>query len=202
MFKDETVEGEYYGDLGILYVHPYNNPWNWMNRQAISYTDEILDVLYDAFDLADDLPIISTGGSMGGLSALVYALYAKRTPAACVVNCPVCDMPFHLTERPDLPRTLYSAFWHETGDLSTVLEAFSPLHLVSRMPHIPYHIFHCDQDAAVNLAAHSERFAAAMQERGHDIHYVVVPDRGHCDLPFAVKKQYRTCITDAIIAKA
>ena len=57
----------------------------------------------------ENIPVVSTGGSMGGQSALVYCAYSKRTPVACVANCPVCDTVFHFTERPDLPRTLYSA---------------------------------------------------------------------------------------------
>lgn len=202
MIKDESTEGEYFGEQGILYVHPYNNPWNWMNRQAVAYTDEILDVLIEALGLDDNIPIVSTGGSMGGMSALVYAYYARRTPVACVANCPVCDMPYHLTERPDLPRTLYSAFWHEEGDIATVLEAYSPLHLAPKMPRIPYTIFHCTADKSVNLEKHSDRFVAAMRENGQEVDFIIVPDRGHCDLPYAVKKQYKACIANAILHRA
>ena len=202
MIKDENAEGEYYGDQGILYVHPYTNPWNWMNRQAVAYTDELLDVLIEALGLDDSIPVVSTGGSMGGMSALVYSYYAKRTPVACVANCPVCDMPYHLTERPDLPRTLYSAFWHEEGELAQVLEAYSPLHLAAKMPQIPYTIFHCTKDMSVNKEKHSDRFVAAMRESGHEVNYVIVPDRGHCDLPYAVKKQYKACIANAILNRA
>jgi len=199
MFDDETAEGEYFGERGILYVHPYNNPWNWMNRQAIAYTDEILDVLIDALKLDEQIPIVSTGGSMGGLSALVFTYYAKRTPVACVTNCPVCDMPFHLTERPDLPRTLYSAFWHEEGDIAQVLEAYSPLHLAPQMPDIPYHIFHCTADKSVNIDKHSRRFVDAMHENGRDVTFIAVPDRAHCKLPYAVKKQYKEIAASAIL---
>ena len=45
MFDEDTNEGVYYGEEGILYVHPYNNPWSWMNAQAVAYTDEIIDGL-------------------------------------------------------------------------------------------------------------------------------------------------------------
>jgi len=110
-FGSQNLDGIEWGKKGILDVHPYNNPWNWMNRQAIDWTDEVLDVLFDHFNLPEATPIISTGGSMGGQCALVYTRYAKRTPKACFANCPVCDMPFHFTERPDLPRTIYSAYY-------------------------------------------------------------------------------------------
>ncbi len=202
MIKDENTDGEYFGEQGILYVHPYNNPWNWMNRQAIAYTDELIDVLIEALNLDDSIPTVAWGGSMGGQSALTYTRYAKRTPVACVTNCPVCDMPLHLTERPDLPRTLYSAFWHEEGDIAEVLQKFSPFHLAEEMPDIPYTIFHCTEDKSVNKAIHSDRFVEKMRALGRDVTYHIVPNRGHCDLPYLIKKQYKAAAADAILNRA
>lgn len=190
MYKSETLDGEFYGERGILYVVPYYNPWAWMNRQAVGYTDEILDVLFSHFQLSENTPVISTGGSMGGLSALVYCAYAKRTPVACIANCPVCDAVYHFTERPDLPRTLYSALWNFNGTLDEALKSVSPLHLVDRMPRIGYHIFHCDADQSVNIHRHSEHFVSEMKKSGFKITYDVVPDRGHCDLTYPMKKRF------------
>ena len=135
---------------------------------------------------------------MGGQSALVYPVYAKRTPAAVVANCPVCDMIYHFAERSDLPRTLYSAVWNEEGDMESALKAISPLHLIDRLPRIPYHIFHCDEDKAVNIRQHSDRFVQAMKERGFDITYDVVPGRGHCSLTYEMKMKYAGYILEAV----
>ena len=190
--------GQYYGERGILYVIPYNNPWCWMNRQAVAYTDEIVDVLVNAYSLRENIPIVSSGGSMGGLSSLVYMVYAKRTPVACVANCPVCDAVYHYTERKDLPRTMYSALYNEPGDLQTALRTISPIHLIDRMPRVKYHIFHCGNDMSVNLHRHSEPFMEQMRRQGHDITFDLVPDRGHCDLTYQMKKRYADYIVDAI----
>lgn len=198
MYPQDTKEGIFYGDKGILYVVPYNNPWAWMNRQAVAYTDQVLDVLLEEYGWGEKIPIVSTGGSMGGQSALVYMVYAKRTPAACVVNCPVCDVVYHYTEREDLPRTLYSAVANEAGRLEDALEAISPLHLVEKMPKVPYHIFHCEEDLAVNKKLHSDKFAAAMEQRGHKISYDGVPGRGHCDLTEPMWELYRKYILEAV----
>ena len=100
MFSEETEDGIRLAENGILFVVPYQNPWAWQNKQNVSYTDEIIDVLFKKYDLPDNLPIVSTGGSMGGLCALVYMVYAKRTPVACVANCPVCDLPYHFYVSP------------------------------------------------------------------------------------------------------
>ena len=196
MFTEDTDDGRMFAEAGILYLVPYQNPWAWMNRQTVELTDELVDVLFEAYDLPEDTPIISTGGSMGGLSALVYTRYAKRTPAACVANCPVCDLPFHFTERPDLPRTLYSAFGTYPGTLEEALQSASPLHLAGEMPDADYHIFHCEADKAVNKAAHSDRFVTAMAEH-HRVSYYPVPERGHCDLPEDVRALYNRCILNA-----
>ena len=198
MFWDETDAGKFYAERGILFIVPYNNPWAWMNRQAVAYTDELVDVMIGKHNLPDDAAIVSTGGSMGGLSALIYTAYAKRTPKACVANCPVCDLPYHFTERPDLPRTLYSAFWNYDGTMDDALRATSPLHLAiaGKMPDVKYTLFHCTADQAVNKEMHSDKFIAAMAER--DVTYHVVPDRGHCDLTPEMWEMYR----ETIVAEA
>ena len=197
MYSDDKADAVYYAEKGILYVVPYNNPWAWMNRQAVDYTDEILDVLIEKYGLSEHIPIASTGGSMGGMSALIYTFYAKRTPAVCVANCPVCDMPYHYTERPDLPRTIYSAYFreiNEAGNLNAVLESVSPLHLADRMPDIPYYLFHCDKDKAVNKEQHSDRFVAAMRDAGKRITYHVIHGTGHCDLGDEMKLRFKESV--------
>lgn len=199
MFAEDTEEGIRFAEDGILYVVPYQNPWAWQNRQNVSYTDEILDVLFEAYHLPTDLPIVSTGKSMGGLSALVYMAYAKRTPVACVANCPVCDLPYHFTERPDLPRTLYSAFYHYDCSLQEALCSASPIHLVGKLPEsATYHIFHCEEDNQVNKQRHSDRLVERMRQR-HRVHYYAVPGRGHCDLTEEMWVLYREKILSSIL---
>ena len=198
MYHDETEDGKYFAARGILYVTPYTNPWAWMNRHAVDYTDEILDVLFSTYGLDESTPVVSTGGSMGGMSALIYTKNAKRTPVACVANCPVCDTVFHFTERVDLPRTLYSALWYEEGTLDEVLRTVSPLHLAEEMPKVPYHIFHCDKDTAVNIHQHSEKFVNAMKAAGHTVTFDIAPDREHCDLTEELHLKYKQYCVDAI----
>ena len=198
MFNEDHDEAQYYGERGILYVVPYKNPWAWMNRQAVDFTDEIIDVLMTEYDLPENIPIVSSGRSMGGQSSLVYTAYAKRTPVACVGDCPVCDTVFHFTERDDLPRTLYSAVWGEDGTLNEALARISPLHIIDKMPRVKYRIFHCGADKLVNIDAHSKKFVAALFERGYDVTLDVVEGRGHCDLSLDAKIKFAKYITDSI----
>ncbi|MBQ7915627.1 MAG: hypothetical protein IJ315_02415 [Firmicutes bacterium] len=189
-------DGLEFAEKGIIFVIPYNNPWCWMNQQAVRYTDEIVEVLCDHYGLGTDVKIVSVGQSMGGLSSLVYCRYAQITPVACVADCPVCDLPYHFTEREDLPRTLYSAFANYDGTMEEALRSASPLHLVDEMPDISYTIFHCLGDRLVNIEKHSEAFVKAM-EVNHQIRYVRVPLRDHCDLSAEAQVEYRRTILSA-----
>ena len=138
---------------------------------------------------------------MGGLSALVYPVYTKRTPSAVVANCPACDIfyeYFERKDRPDLARTLCSAVWNEEGDLETALKTISPFHLLDRMPDIPYHIFHCDEDRSLNIDRHSSALVPEMRKRGLNVTYDIVHGRGHCDLNYAMKLKYAGYIIDAV----
>ena len=197
MYKEPPAMAMDLAQAGILYLVPYTNPWAWMNPEAVALTDELVDVIFDHYHLPENLPIVSIGGSMGGHGALVYTRYAKRTPAACVANCPVCDLPYHFTERPDLPRTLYSAFGSYEGTMEDALRTASPLHLAGNMP-VPtkYTVFHCTADKAVNKKMHSDRFVQAMADV-HDLEYISVPDRGHCDLTEEMWAEYHRRIIEA-----
>lgn len=197
MYKTDPGDALEYAREGIVYLVPYYNPWSWMNRQAVEFTDELVEVLCRHYGLGEKVKVVSTGGSMGGLGALVYCVYAKITPCACVASCPVCDLVYHFTEREDLPRTLYSAFGSYEGDMTSALKTCSPLHLVDKMPAIPYTIFHCEGDKSVDLEKHSGRFVESMKPT-HEICFVTVPLRGHCDLSAQAKVEYRQAILAAL----
>ena len=196
LFEEDTDEGRMYAEKGILYLVPYQNPWAWMNRQTVELTDELLDVLFAALGLPADTPIVSTGKSMGGLSALVYTAYAKRTPVACITNCPVCDLPYHFTERQDLPRTLYSAFHTYEGTLEEALRSASPMHMELPVT-TEYTIFHCEADQAVNKQIHSDRLVEKLSQT-YRIRYYPVPERSHCDLTEEMCQRYHDAAIHAI----
>ena len=194
MYHQDTPMGKFLAENNVLYVLPYTNPWGWMNKDEVRLADEVLDVLYEKFNLPANIPLVSVGGSMGGLACIVYTKYASRTPVGCVANCPVCDLPFHYTERVDLPRTLYSAFYSYDCSMDEALKSCSPLHLAPSLPEkTSYIIFHCDKDGAVNIDAHSEKFVKELSKT-REVPYYVVHDRDHCDLDEENHERYRQCV--------
>lgn len=174
---DETE----WADAGGLVIMPYAGPWSWMNRQARAMIDDLVDAIYANFGLARSIPLILTGGSMGGYCSLLYARYTKHPIARCAAIFPVCDLKYHFSERPDLPRTIHHAFSGYKEDMETLFKEHSPVHQAGPMPRVPYFILHGDADKAVKKEAHSDPMVAAMRQAGHEVTYVEVPGMGHHD---------------------
>lgn len=191
MKKDDSDFDLEMAKHGILVIFPYYGPWSWMNSVAVKFVDRVVEVACEKYSLdLDKIRLLSTGGSMGGHSALIYTVYANRTPDACITNCPVCDFKFHATEREDLPRTVYLAFSGEGTDLETAIELHSAYHLAGKMPDIPYVVLHGTRDGAVNKEMHSDRFVARMRELGKRVEYMEIEGMEHCWLnPFPEAKR-------------
>ncbi len=165
---------------GALFVYPFVNPWNWMNARTVKFVDEVLAQVYRRHRLNKKCPLIARGGSMGGYSALTYAMFARRKPDAVIANCPVTDLHFHLTERPDLPRTIHDAMG-SYENLTQILKERSPNHRPEKLPAARYLIVHGGRDKSVNKAAHSDKLVKQMRRRGLDVTYVEDERMGHCN---------------------
>jgi dipeptidyl aminopeptidase/acylaminoacyl peptidase len=199
--EPSTVELEW-ARAGGLVVFPYYGPWSWMNRQARAFVDELVASVYAAYRLSDKMPLFSTGGSMGGLSSLLYTRYARRPIAACLAVCPVCDLKVHFSERPDLPPTILYALRGYKEDREVLFAEHSPVAQVDRMPDIPYLVIHGDADRAVSKSKHSDRFVAGMRKRKLDVEYIEVPGMDHGGpTPIAVLERQIEFVTSRLRAK-
>lgn len=81
-----------------------------------------------------------------------------------------------------MPKTLYCAFAHYAVGFEEALKSASPVHLIHKMPNIPYYIAHCGADRSVNKQRHSDVLVPAMREQGFSVVYDEVPGKGHCEL--------------------
>lgn len=175
---------------GALMVEVFQDPWGWMNDDTRDLFDDVVSGLRARHQLDAMLPLIAIGGSMGGHAALAYCFKSRHQVTACQANCPVADLPFHFTERPDLPRTFYHSYGRAPG-IAERLAGSSPLHQVARLPDIPYQILHGGADKSVGKAQHSDKLIAAMRARGLRVEYLEEPGMGHCGpIPtFALHRQ-------------
>lgn len=195
MIKEQWPLAHKCAEHDVLYVLPYSGPWSWMNKFAIRFVDEVMDAIFDRFDLPEDTPIISSGYSMGGYSALVYTRYSKRTPAACAALCPVCDFAFHYTERDDIPRTIYLAYMGYDMPFEEAIKSASPVELCDTMPDIPYAIYHGTADIEVRKDRHSDVFVAKMRALGRDVRYTEMEGLGHCAMTGVAEGEYHEFVT-------
>lgn len=167
---------------GILLVYPFIGPWSWMNDVAVRTVDLIIDAVKEKYGLTADIPLVNTGGSMGGAGALMYTVNGKHPAAACAVNGPVCDMGSVMEDFPDGVCTLYRAVAHYDMPFDEAIRSISPLYQAERMPRIPYFVAHTTGDAIVRIEKNSEPFVERLRGAGHDVEYVVTPDQAHCDI--------------------
>ena len=183
---------------GGLVVFPYYGPWSWMNGRARRMIDDLVDAVYAQWELADSLPLVVTGWSMGGQGSLTYTRYARRTVKACLAGCPVCDLRFHFSERPDLPTTIRHAADYP-DDMEPFFRENSPLEQVAGMPNIPYLFVHGDRDKAVNKQAHSDKMVAALRARKLNVQYRELPLAGHGGpLPISATQQIADFVRQAM----
>ena len=197
-FKPDEQKGwrKDLAEKGIVIVHPHYHPWCWMNDAAVRFSDRIVDCIIEHYALEPNTKVCSKGGSMGGLGALVYARYSRKNVVAVVANCPVCDLPYHYTERPDLPRTLTTAF-ADAPDFDAALKAHSPIDLVPQMPDISYFVAHSTADKSVNKERHSDRFVEAMRKAGRRVEYAISEGTGHCQLTPEVQRRFDAAVLSA-----
>jgi alpha-beta hydrolase superfamily lysophospholipase len=167
-----------WGEAGALTVSPFQDPWGWMNPSVLHFTDDLVEAIRLHHQLGPEVPLLSTGGSMGGHAALLYSAKSRHRVAACMATCPVCDLPYHYSERIELPRTMHHAFG-SYEDITAQLIEHSPLHQVEALPDIPYLLVHGEKDQAVKKSAHSDPMVAAMRARHLRVDYVELPKMGH-----------------------
>lgn len=184
---------------GILHITPYDNPWSWMNDVAVRTADALLDTAIEKYGLTPDVPITSTGGSMGGLGALIFPLHTRHRVVACAANCPVCDLFAAWEERRDIPRTLLSAFGHYDQDLETAMRGNSPLWRAEAFPDIPYYLVHGAADQAVHKNRHTDLLVPRLRAAGRDVTYIEVEGMEHCAMPGDVAQGYDDFIVAQLI---
>ncbi len=158
------------GREGILVAYAFSGPWSWMNPAAVRYCELLAEAIREKYHLSEDTPWVVTGGSMGGLGALIFSADAQRKPSACVAVCPCVDTLSCCELRPDFYRTVVSSVAGVGESIEAAMKAVSPAYRLDDMPRIPYFLVNdCADD--IIPASQMDAYVEKMRALGHEVDY-------------------------------
>lgn len=164
---------------GLVHVYLMPGPWSWMNPGAVRTADLVVDAVRAKFCLPEDSPLIASGGSMGGLGALVFAAKSRHRVTACAAACPCFDVLVLYHCKADFARTYVSAIAALTDrPLVEGLKCISPQHLLVDMPDIPYLIV-CDCADRLFPAGGMDDYVGRLRRRVSSVEYVRLAGKEH-----------------------
>ena len=173
--KDHAVA---YAEKGIVLAYMFPGPWSWGNKGAIRMTDAVIDAIIDKYNLCENFPLVISGGSMGGLGSLMYAIEGKHKIKAVVSACPVVDAVYSMTVHPEFPRTLISAVASYDMPFEEALKSVSPFYRVREMPDVKYYITSDGGDEIIPVEQ-IDKMVSEMKNLGMDVTYRPQPGLGH-----------------------
>ncbi len=154
----ETEYAKRLAENGIVLAFVFTGPWTYMNRAAVKICDLVVDCLRAKWEMDENCPLIMTGGSMGGLGALIYAADTRHTLRAVVSCCPCYDAVYYFELSPDRARAMLTSVAGYDMPIMDAIATISPAHRLNEMPHLPYFIA-CDGADNLFDADGMERFA-------------------------------------------
>ena len=168
-------------EADILLVYVFTGPWNWMRDVSVKTTDDIIESVFEKYALPRDIKIVLTGGSMGGLGALMYATNGKFKATACAVSCPVCDLFAVSKFSHFFAASVYFACAHYESDYDTAVKSLSPLYRINDFPKIEYFILWCDKDDVIYPEENAIPLLRKMDEAGLSVETLRLEGKGHCE---------------------
>lgn len=165
-------------DAGLVLAYVFAGPWSWMNGGAVRFSDLVVDALREKYGLGDDTPLVSTGGSMGGLAGLTYCAKSRHKVTACAVTCPCIDLRGSMFVQDDIPRTVVSTFAGGDGPIGDAIDGVSPVAFTENMPFIPYFITADGEDQLFPVEG-IEAYVEVMRKKGHEVYLEVMKGCRH-----------------------
>lgn len=169
------------GDANILLIYVFTGPWNWMRDVSVKTVDDIIGSVKEKYKLPENIEIVLTGGSMGGLGALMYAANGKYKASACAVSCPVCDLFAVSKFSHFFAASVYFACAHYNCDYDTAVKDLSPLYRVKDFPKIKYFVLWCDKDDVIYPNENAIPLIEKMTAAGLDLKTLKLENKGHCE---------------------
>jgi pimeloyl-ACP methyl ester carboxylesterase len=165
-----------------VYVCAYYGGNTWMSDLAEHGVADLLAILQQRWP---KLPLYLCGGSMGGTSALIFAIRRPELLDAVLALCPAGDIESYyafVSESSDevLQSIAAAIRLHYTcagRDLTEELQARSAATHAERLT-MPVYLSHAEQDAVIPVEG-VRRLAARLEFLRHQVRYVELPEGGH-----------------------
>ncbi|MCR5695247.1 MAG: hypothetical protein K6G89_09840 [Clostridia bacterium] len=189
--------GDYAEELaskGILLAYIFTGPWSWMNDGAVRFADCVVNALRIRFGLEKGSPLVSTGGSMGGLGSLIFAAKSGLGVTACAAVCPCVDPNASVFCDNTVPRSFVSTFCAFDMPLREAIETVSPIAYAGGMPSIPYLILADEKDELFPLEQ-IRSYSDMLLSYGNKVSFMVMENCGHGGFT----EKGRRALTDFVI---
>lgn len=181
MYEKSPWEAEYLGKNGIAWVFPYYSVWAWMSENSQIFNEQVLNAVYDRLGVDENVPLIISGGSMGGMTALNYLIRGKRRATACALNCAVTDLNRIFEDKRDFRRAMLSAHIEKDGEPGEIFRTYSPVCFAEQLPQIPYFLVYGEADTYF-AQTQMPPFAELMKKHGLEHTLFLEKGMAHCDL--------------------
>jgi len=191
-FPEETAKA------GLLHLYLTPGAWSWMNPGVVRLTDLVVDAARARFSLGEGTPLVATGGSMGGLGALVYAARSRHRVTSVAAACPCYDVPALYGCRREFARTFLSAVARMDVPFEEGLRAISPAHLVDRMPDVPYLVV-CDEADELFPAKGMDDYVASLRQAGRTVEYLRLPGMRHGEFSAEARQRLHDFVCGAAV---
>jgi len=182
-------------ERGYFIVVPELGPKHFMNDAAKARLDAVIaQVLNERGIPADRVHLMGT--SMGGGSALAYAIHRPDTVRSVCAIMPMTDFAAWITERPSYAVPVGEAFGGSPADAPDAYRANSAIHHADAFARIPVLLLHGRDDVTVQFH-HSADLHDALRAKGYRAELIAVDGMAHQD---AIVQPHQSAIANFIEA--
>lgn len=164
---------------GLVLAYVFPGPWSWMNKGAVRICDLVTDALRERCGLSPASPLIATGGSMGGLGALVYTADSRHKVTACAATCPGVDARAAMAALAALPRTFLSAVAAYDMPFGAALASISPAARIGDMPPEASYLIMADCNDELFPFEELKEYAQKLKQRVKSLEFIPMENCTH-----------------------
>jgi pimeloyl-ACP methyl ester carboxylesterase len=164
---------------GAYIVVPDLGKSHFLNQQANDSLTTLIQELLVEFKI-DGRRVHLVGTSMGGGSALAYAVNHPDTVRSVCAIMPMTDFANWIAETPQYAPRVIDAYGGSPSEKGSLYDANSSIKHADVLATIPVMLLHGTDDTIV-LPSHSRKLAAMLKENGGKCTFVEVGNLGHSD---------------------